>query len=60
MTVLLPRQWLVTIRDFAPERLAELRSLEGVEHVEVLNLGLEELFNDIVKGQRSHEEMALS
>lgn len=54
------RQWLVTIRDFAPQKLAELRSLEGVEHVEVQNLGLEELFKDIVKGQRSQEEMALS
>ena len=47
------REWLVTVRDFAPEKAEQIRTLDGVEHVEVLDLGLEELFKDIVKGQRA-------
>lgn len=49
------REWLATVRDFSPEKLQEVRSLEGVEHVEVLDLGLEDLFKDLVKGQRLAE-----
>jgi ABC-2 type transport system ATP-binding protein len=47
------REWLLTIRDFQAEKVEHVRALEGVEHVEVVNLGLEDLFKDIVKGQRA-------
>jgi len=47
------RQWLLTVRDFAAEKAEQVRELDGVEHVEVHDLGLEELFKDIVKGQRA-------
>jgi ABC-2 type transport system ATP-binding protein len=47
------REWLATVRDFSEEKLREVRALEGVEHVEVLDLGLEELFKDFIKGQRA-------
>lgn len=46
------REWLLTVREFSPEKMQQVCGLEGVEHVEVLDLGLEDLFKDIVKGQR--------
>jgi ABC-2 type transport system ATP-binding protein len=46
------REWLATIRDFSPEKERQVRALEYAERVEVLNLDLEELFKDFVKGQR--------
>jgi len=46
------REWIATVRDFSPDKLQQVRELNGVEHVEVLDLGLEELFKDFVKGQR--------
>ncbi len=46
------REWTVTVRDFSPEKVEQVRAFDGVEHVEVVDLGLEELFKDIVKGQR--------
>ena len=39
--------------DFGPEKLEHVRALEGVAHVEVVDIGLEDLFKDIVKGQRA-------
>lgn len=47
------REWLLTVREFSPEKVQQVRGLEGVEHVDVVDLGLEELFKDIVKGQRA-------
>lgn len=47
------REWIATVRDFSPDKVQQVRALNGVEHVEVLDLGLEELFKDIVKGQRA-------
>jgi ABC-2 type transport system ATP-binding protein len=46
------RQWIATVRDFTPEKVQQFRALAGVEHVEVLDMGLEELFKDFVKGQK--------
>ena len=43
----------MTVGDFAPEKVEHVRGLAGVEHVEVIDLGLEDLFKDIVKGQRA-------
>ncbi len=46
------REWLITVRDFSPEKAQQVRAIDGVEHVGVVDLGLEELFKDFVKGQR--------
>jgi ABC-2 type transport system ATP-binding protein len=46
------REWLLTVSDFRPEKLEHVRALEGVAHVEVADIGLEDLFKDIVKAQR--------
>jgi len=47
------REWSVTVADFVPEIVARIQAEEGVEHVEVIDLGLEELFKDFVRGQRA-------
>ena len=47
------REWSVTVADFTPELVPQIQAEEGVEHVEVIDLGLEELFKDFVRGQRA-------
>jgi ABC-2 type transport system ATP-binding protein len=46
------REWLLTVRNFTPEKVEQVRTLDGVENVRVLDLGLEDLFKDFIKGQR--------
>ncbi len=47
------REWIVTVRDFSPDKVEQVLALNSVQHVEVLDLGLDELFKDFVKGQRA-------
>ncbi|MHB0959852.1 MAG: ABC transporter ATP-binding protein [Pirellulaceae bacterium] len=47
------REWLVTVKDFSIEKVEQLRAQNPVEHVEVIDLGLEDVFKDIVRGQRA-------
>lgn len=47
------RNWMVTVADFTPETLQQIEALPGVEHAEAIQIGLEDLFKDLVKGQRS-------
>lgn len=47
------REWSLTIRDYSPDRLEELRSANPVEHVEVCDLTLEEIFKAYVRGRRA-------
>jgi ABC-type multidrug transport system ATPase subunit len=46
------REWTITVRDFSPEKVQQVRSIEGVERADVIDLGLEELFKDFIRGQR--------
>ena len=46
------REWTVTVRDFSPEKVQQVRAIDGVENVSVIDLGLEELFKDFIRGQR--------
>jgi ABC-2 type transport system ATP-binding protein len=46
------REWTVTVRDFTPGKLEQVRAIEGVEYASVIDLGLEELFKDFIRGQR--------
>lgn len=46
------REWTVTVRDFAPEKLQRVQAIDGVENVRVVDLGLEELFKDFIRGQK--------
>lgn len=47
------RNWQLTITGFKPEIVQEIGAIDGVEQVEVIDVGLEDLFKDFVKGQRS-------
>ncbi len=47
------REWLVTVGDFTAEKAEQIRAEDGVEHVDVIDLGLEELFKDFIKGERA-------
>jgi ABC-2 type transport system ATP-binding protein len=46
------REWTITVRDFTPAKLQQVQSLDGVEHARVIDLGLEELFKDFIRGQK--------
>ena len=46
------REWLITVTDFQPEMLEKLRAQTGVEQAEVIDIGLEDLFKDFVKGRK--------
>ena len=47
------REWLVTVSDFSPDKVAQIRLQNAVENVDVIDLGLEDLFKDYVRGQRA-------
>jgi ABC-2 type transport system ATP-binding protein len=47
------REWSVTVADFTPEIVQQVRAEDGVEQVEVVDIGLEDLFKDFIKGQRA-------
>jgi ABC-2 type transport system ATP-binding protein len=47
------REWSVTVADFTPQVVRQLEAEEGVENVEVVDIGLEELFKDFIRGQRA-------
>ncbi len=46
------REWTITVRDFSPEKVQQVRAIDGVEHADVIDLGLEDLFKDFIRGQR--------
>jgi ABC-2 type transport system ATP-binding protein len=46
------REWTITGGDFVPEKVQQVRAIEGAENVRVVDLGLEELFKDFIRGQR--------
>jgi len=46
------REWLITVKDFSPDVVSHLRSSNQLEHVEVIDLGLEDIFKDYVRGWR--------
>lgn len=50
------REWLVTIGDFVPSKLEQLRSNNKLDQVEVVDLGLEEIFKDYIRGAGAQQE----
>jgi ABC-2 type transport system ATP-binding protein len=47
------REWLLTVRGFSEDTVEYLKANYPVDTVEVLDLGLEEVFKDFVKGRRA-------
>ncbi len=52
------REWLLTVADFSPAVLGELREENPVDNVEVADLNLEDVFKDFIKGRRVVHEGA--
>jgi ABC-2 type transport system ATP-binding protein len=46
------REWLLTVRGFTSATIEYLRATYPVEHVEVSDLGLEDLFKDYIRGRK--------
>jgi ABC-2 type transport system ATP-binding protein len=47
------REWILTLGNYSPDTARRIQSLDGVERVDVLGVGLEDLFKDFVRGQRN-------
>lgn len=47
------REWLVTVGDFSPEKVEQIRAENAVDHIDVIDIGLEDLFKDYIKGERA-------
>ena len=47
------REWLVTVADFSADTVERLRTANPVGTVEVIDLSLEDIFKDYVKGRRA-------
>jgi len=44
------REWLITIKDFTSDTVDRLRSANPLQNVEVIDLGLEDIFKDYIRG----------
>ncbi|MHC4670975.1 MAG: ABC transporter ATP-binding protein [Planctomycetota bacterium] len=47
------REWLLTVDNCTPELVTRVRSSNPVSNIEVMNLTLEDIFKDYVKGRRA-------
>lgn len=47
------REWLVTVKDFTADTVEQIRGRNSVENVEVLDLSLEDIFKDYIRGRRA-------
>lgn len=46
------REWLLTVHGFTPDAVQFLRDRYRVDHIDVMDLGLEEVFKDIIRGRK--------
>ncbi len=47
------REWLVTVNEFSQDTIDSLKAGTDLENIEVIDLSLEEIFKDFIRGQRS-------
>jgi ABC-2 type transport system ATP-binding protein len=47
------REWQLTLHAYSPQLIARLQAENSVEHVDVTDMSLEDLFKDYVKGRRT-------
>ena len=47
------REWLLTVKDFSADTVEALRKSNSLDRIEVIDLGLEEIFKDYVRGWRA-------
>jgi ABC-2 type transport system ATP-binding protein len=46
------REWLLTVRNFSPTLVEDLRAQHPLENIEVSDVGLEDIFKDLIRGRR--------
>jgi ABC-2 type transport system ATP-binding protein len=46
------REWLLTVKDYSPGTVEQLKATNPLERVEVIDLTLEDIFKDYVRGRR--------
>lgn len=51
------REWLLTIRDFEPARVEFLRARNRIEHLDVQDVTLDDVFKDLVRGRQKQEAL---
>jgi ABC-2 type transport system ATP-binding protein len=47
------REWLLTVRDFEPERAEFLRARNRIAHLDVQDVTLDDVFKDVVRGRQT-------
>ncbi len=47
------REWLMTVRGFSSSTLEFLRAKYSLDSIEVIDLGLEDVFKDLIKGRKA-------
>jgi ABC-2 type transport system ATP-binding protein len=47
------REWLVTVGEFSQDTIERIRGGNQLKNIEVLDLSLEDIFKDFIRGQRS-------
>jgi hypothetical protein len=52
------REWLLTVRDFAPQHVEALRARNRVAHVDVQDVTLDDVFKDVVRGRQAGRELS--
>jgi ABC-2 type transport system ATP-binding protein len=46
------REWTITVKDFAPDQLEYLRSHNQVSQLDVLDVTLDDVFKDVIRGKK--------
>ena len=46
------REWTITVQDFAPEQLDFLRSHNRVSQLDVIDVSLDDVFKDLIRGKK--------
>jgi hypothetical protein len=46
------REWTITVQDFAPEQLDFLRSHNRVSQLDVVDVSLDDVFKDLIRGKK--------
>lgn len=53
------REWLITVADFSRDQVEFVRSRNRIAHVDVIDLSLDDVFKDFVRGQQTRKEAAV-
>lgn len=46
------REWLITVENFSPDQIEFVRSRNRISHVDVIDLSLDDVFKDFVRGEK--------